>query len=392
MMAKKGKAEQTRARNIEELNEILKNSFSAIKKDMDDVNEKLHLFQNSLAEAKKKMDDSRKDFVTVDKLNALKIKIADVKEDIKRLDRAEEQLKKINEKLVDRDKFEAEKQNINERLDELKNQADLTEKTSRSAVTEARLKQFAKEMSAEINRMTDRIELYGKKGGEIVDEIAEKLRKETDRKVKEQDDKVNAKQAGLKEDVKKIVESERKESGKRMAKLMEGLNKAREEQKSLVSRSQMSEILRDVNREFDSIKDDVEDLKTLNKEIKQIRKDKLSKAYFEQQAEELSSRMNDMEERLKELGNEVKENSKLNRDVKALDAKVAKLRGKPEGKRGFSILTAANVLIVLAFALLAASLALYFTGRNYYMNYLIAGAVVSFVAGMAVRIVSVIRE
>ena len=71
---------------------------------------------------------------------------------------------------------------------------------------------------------------------------------------------------------------------------------------------------------------------------------------------------------------------------------MAKLSGKPAGKRKFSILTAANVLVILAFALLAVSLGLYFTNMGYYMNYVIIGAVVFFAAGIVIRIISVIRE
>ncbi len=399
-MAKKGRYGDARTRNFEELNAILKNSFSGIKKDMNDIRENIHILQTYSEDTRGIFDASKKDFVTIDKLNALKIKLADMNEEVKRLDRIESVLKAINDRTIDKDRFESERQKSKETIDELKNQVSFAERLGKSALTEARLKQLSNEVSAEINEMVQRLDSYEKKGGKVVDDIAEKLRKEIEGKIANLDERFNTKAASLREevgsetsqarvDVKSVLESERKESNRKMLKLLEGINKIRDENKKLITRNQVNDVLRSINKEFDALKEEIEDIKILRKDIKQIRKDKLNRAYFEQSMNDISKKVDSFGKDIAGLREELKYAKKAQKEMESAKNKAA--AGK--GRTGFfSVLMLANLLVVLAFILLGVSFTLYFFERTEFMNYVIVGAVLFFAAGIIIRIVSVIRE
>ncbi|MBU0535764.1 MAG: hypothetical protein KKE20_02275 [Nanoarchaeota archaeon] len=393
-MAKK---QEAGIRSFDDLNIILQNSFSGIKQDMNSLKDSIYLMQNSVDDNRKNLENAKKDFITVDKLNSFKIKLADMNEDVKRFYRIEAYVKKIDERLIDKDKFEAEKEKNREAINELKNSLQVVEKISKGTVTETRLKQLAKEVSAEINEMLKKLEGFEKKGGDVADKISEKIKSDNDKRVQDLDQKFSTAAGMLKEAVekktldtidenKRLLEKERKETDRKMLKLLDGINKIREENSKLVTKNQMNEVLRRVNAEFDSVKENIEDLKIQGKDIKQLRKDKLNKASFEQSMTEISKRVADLQDETNKLREEVKIGIKVQKDFNSMMKKTVKPK-----QRIINILTAANIFIVLAFLLLGVSLGMYFLQMPY-MNYAIIGAIVFFVAGIIIRIISVIRE
>lgn len=371
-MVKKSSEDDIKVRNFDELNNILKNSFSGIKRDMGSVKESLYLLQNYITDTKKDLLESKKDFVTIDKLNALKIKLADINESVKKLDLIEASLKKTDERLAGVAKLEADLKKLRELSNDLKNQVSLAERISKGAVTETKLRQLAKEVSAEINEMNKRLELYSEKGGDVVERVSDDLKEDVKENLEEQSKRFDGLADELKEEIKNFIESGKKESTRKMLKLLEGINKVREEQNRLVNRNQVNDVLRSVNSEFDSVKERINDLSMLKKDIKLVRRDKVSKNNFDQQAKDVNGKFADIE-----------------KDIETLKAKVSGAKSKKE--RRFSILTIANIFIVLAFILLGVSFAQYFLDRTGFMNYVIIAAVALFIIGIIIRVVSVLR-
>ncbi|MCX8147388.1 MAG: hypothetical protein N3D84_02885, partial [Candidatus Woesearchaeota archaeon] len=115
--------------NLNELDEALQKSFSAVKRDIEDLNSRLRMLQSSIIDIQKYLTNMQSDYVTIDKLNALKIKLADVNEEIKRLYRLEEAFKLLQERTIEKQKFEM-----------LKKKIDGFDKLQKTAVTEDKLK------------------------------------------------------------------------------------------------------------------------------------------------------------------------------------------------------------------------------------------------------------
>ena len=94
----------------------------------------------------------------------------------------------------------------------------------------------------------------------------------------------------------------------------------------------------------------------------------------------------------------MEDSNKLLRKIesKSANAKFACKQAQKESQEEpgwFSMLLVANIMIALSFMLLGVSFGMYYLSyRTEYLNYVIMGAVVLFVLGIMMRIISVMRE
>ncbi|MCX6707179.1 MAG: hypothetical protein NT001_03495 [Candidatus Woesearchaeota archaeon] len=404
---------------LNELEEALKNSFSNIKQDMSNLKENVLIVQNQVVHARNDSDSAKKDFITIDKLNAMKIKIADMNEEIKKTYMVQEAIKKLDAKIsekpentVEKKAFDAEKRKNSDMIAELKNQIDLIERSCKSAVTESRLKQLSSEVSAQINEMRKMISSFDEKGGKIIGAVSDRLKEDVEKKLNDADQRLakiseNSKEelrgaaAQMKEDVKEAIKLDRKETNRKLLKLLEGINTVREENLKYVSKNQVNDLLRSINTEFDAVKEQIAGMELLKKDIISLRRDKLNKESHEQQSSDINYKIEDLKDNLMSLNERIEENSNLLRNLEskqanASNARFASKQAKKENqkeKSRFSMLLFANILIALSFILLGVSFGMYYLSyRTEYLNYVIIGAVVLFVLGIIIRIISVLRE
>lgn len=409
---------------INELEEALKTSFLNIKQDMSGLKDNILIAQNQVVQARNDTDNSQKYFVTIDKLNAMKIKIADMNEELKKSYSIQESIKRLDAKISERSEgivekkaFDAEKRKNSDTIAELKNSLELVERAKKSAVTEARFKQLSQEVSVQINEMRNTISLFDEKGGKIIGTVSDKLREDVDKKIDDTEKRVDkriddaekriakvseaAKEdltgtAGqLKEEVKDIIRLDRKETSRKLLKLLEGINTVREENQKYVSKNQVNDLLRSINTEFDGVKEQIADMELLKKDIKSLRKDKLNRISHEQQSDEMKRQIDDVNDRIMQLSDRIDENrntiSKI--ESKSMNAKFVSRKAKRTGQSWFNMLIIANIMIALSFILLGVSFGMYYlVYKTEYMNYVIIGAVALFVIGIIMRIISVIRE
>jgi len=330
---------------LRRLDDALKASFSNIKEDITNLDQRLSFQLNSLKEMKKELEDSQKDFVTIDKINIIKIKIGDLKEELKALYRIEKELKETKDKSADKDKTDKE-------IDEIKKQLDSAEKTLKTIVTDNKFQKLVDEINSEFKEIRKSIHSVEEKGGSIVKGKLSKLEKDADEKYNLLNNKIDI---DLKNRYNVI--------NKKMEFVMDELQ-------NRTTKQQVNQLVRDVNKEFDSVKEVLYDIQMLKKDLKNVRRDKLGKAYFEQQIEGLKQEI----EKLRRKSGQ-------------------KESGKEKGwlRRIFSVYFFANLFIVLAFISLAASLAMYLIDLPGLMDYFIYTAVGLFILGIILRVIVVIR-
>lgn len=314
----------------------LRNSFSKIKGEMDDIKGKVEFQLAALKDMKKEFETSKNDFVTTDKINVLKIKVGDLREELKAVERLETRLREIEKKAADKEQTKI-------KIDELKDHIDSVEKTSKDAATGAKVEKLVREINDEFGRLRKSVKTIEEKGGSIVRDKLGKLEFDINKKTVSLGNKINL----IADEIKKYP-----------------------------AKQEINSLLRDINREFDEVKDSFEELRILRNDLKTVRREKLGKAYFEQQLEKLNSEMQELRTGIKELRKTGSRKEPVNKNK----------------KRKFNFYLFANIMIVLAFVLLGASLVLFFTDREGLMDYFIYGAIASFLIGVLTRIVVVMRE
>lgn len=314
---------------LRRLDTNLKNSFSKIREEIDGLKGKLEFQLAAMKDMKKELDDSKNDFVTVDKINILKIKIGDIMESLKAMERLD---KKIN----DVQSMSSSREQTENSLDEIRAKLDSVEKKAKSAIADSKFGKLVREMNEEFSKLRNSVKDVEEKGGSIVKDRLGKLEQELNRRIFSIEEKLSLLGSDLR---------------KRPAK------------------QEINQLLRSVNSEFDSIKEQLDDVRILRNDLKTIRRDKLNKASFEQQIIEIRGEMGNLKSAI--------ENIRRSRRI--------------EERKGISIYFIANILIALAFVLLGASLVLFFTGSESYMDYFIYGAIASFVLGLIMRVIAVFR-
>ena len=164
---------KTRLRNLDS---ALNTSFSKIKDEMGDLRGKLELQLTALKETKKELEDSKKDFVGIDKINVLKIKIGDLKEELKIVERLENRLKEIEKNAADREQTEA-------KINEIKDQLDAVEKVSSASASKNRLEKLVKEVNETFSQIKNAIHDIEERGGSVVRERLQRVDHDIDRKI-----------------------------------------------------------------------------------------------------------------------------------------------------------------------------------------------------------------
>ena len=312
----------------------LNNSFSKIKDEINGLKGKLEFHLTAMKEMKKEFDDSKKDFVGIDKINVLKIKIGDLREELKIVERLENRLKEIEKKAADREELEI-------KISEIKDQLDAIEKISGDSASNAKLERLVREVNDNFSQIKGIINDIEERGGSIVRERMGKIEHDIEKKIANVGNKSNI----LLEEIKKYP-----------------------------TKQEINKLLREVNKEFDEVKEQLEEVKILRNDLKTVRREKIGRRSFEEQLGNINKEIEDMKSQM----------SRIKRGFKGANDR--------EKKRKFNFYFFANFLIILAFVLLGVSLALFFTENEQYMDYLIYASIASFVLGVLTRIVLVVKE
>jgi len=355
--------------NVAILRARLREAFSKVKEEQEKLYKTIDTF-------KADMDAVKQDYVGKDKLNLLKLKIGEINETLKKIWDLEQDIKSLDEKTVNKTYFNQQLEIINEDMDDLKQGLATLNK---EYVSEFQVKELVDGINKEFNDIKEKVTAMKS----IKDTITSReLRKRTDELHKRMDDNTK---------LLRKTEEELRHSGKK-----------NEESLQEKYKKDSDELRKKVVAQDDS--------------IESIRRSTVERKDFHRYVKQLEDENHVMKNELKDLKAELREIDRLRIAIKRIE------QGKPAGLPGLvmkrTVVTEtsktaspkfkvseevaesnsnhkgtkvfANVLIVLAFLSLMASVAMYFWMPDYYL-YPTMAAIGLFLVGIIMRIAVVVK-
>ncbi len=361
------------ARNIEQINEALRNSFAAIKQDMLDLKSSINVQAHDLRELKQNQEALRGEFVTADKLNLVKIRIGELNESLKRIWGIEEQIKALEDKIVSKAFVNQQVDGVAIKVNDIKGKL---ESFTKSYVSEMQIKKLLEDLNKELNSLRSNIEEVKT----IKDTISQRTMEKVAFKLNSKIEDVRSQFGALSSDVKSSIEE---------------LRKAHQ---NLVSENQINDLLNDINEEFDKVK---EVLYQNNNAIEQLRENAASseksiKSSFKRDIEQMNSRLlllqNDMGEARRVQNAPVysapaKKSAKGKKETPQIEIKQVPVK-RPARKIKFF----ANLLISVAFVSFILSITAFVVDNPSFSDNLAVVAVVTFAAGILLRFMVYMRK
>ena len=215
----------TKVRDFRELDGVLSNSFGNIKKDMRYLQETQTQQLTSTNEIKSLIKGMREDFVTVDKFNILKIKIAEINENLKKLWDLDKKVIELDSKSLAESDFDQQASLWENEFEKVRQ--DLEDLKDKSA-SEKQLKKLVQDINDEFDKVKENIDQIRNIKNTIT-------RGELDKRTLMLNNQAEDLRTGLKKIEKRIKEK--------------------------VSVKQAEELVDDINSEFDVVKETVENLK-----------------------------------------------------------------------------------------------------------------------------------
>lgn len=358
-------------KDIAVLHESLKNSFASIKQDMDEIKAEIRSSQTAQTATAKELRDElesiKQQFVSADKFNVVKIRLAELSDQLRKVDKLEKTSQEIHQELEGKWKTLA---SLATSVDDLKSELSAVDKTAKAAVTENEMTKLVEEVNKEFDAMKEDISSIEGKGGKVADLRISRFKEE--------------------------VESRLEELQARVQRLQE----ASAEQ---VKRSSVETLITDINAEFDQAKKSIEDahdaMKDMKTELQELRREAATK---EDVGEELKQMRKALTAVRADVRNTMPRSMVFQDDEKpraVLKEALAKLSRRKEKvvvmddtppKRN-RLLLASTLIIILSFFGLGVSVVVFFLDVDYLMNYLIIASIIVFVLGIMLRVAALLK-
>jgi uncharacterized integral membrane protein len=425
---------------LAQLNVILKNSFAGIKKDMSELKERQEESLSTTFKLKQDVEQIKDDYVSKDKLNALKIKVGEINESLKKIWDLDASLKNVDSRKTDKTEFEAKFSRLKEEIS--RKLSELNANTS-------------KKITENSNALNKNIEIVNNNAAKIFSRINEQMKiVATKSQLRELTSDLAQEFTSVKRDVAEIKKIKDTITASELEKRTGLLNarvdllarevlKTNEQASKYITSEEVKSIVDAINREFDSLKSEVSEIMRLRKYISLVESELLSKKEFARNLSEVSSQIEVAKKEIREI----RENSRayarhadIEKTIRGMEAlftrkildlekevmdlkrferrhdtesfqeakKIEKIekfyekpvkaetRAEPKIQRErkplnflpfLSIISI--ILIVLAFAGLAGAVISYFALEPVWTNYLTIGAVAAFVVGIVLRVIVV---
>lgn len=357
---------------LERLKAILKNSFAAIKRDMDELKEFRNQQLRGSFELKQDFDKVKEEYVTKDRLNLLKIKIGEINDSLKKLWDIEEEIKQLDNKTVSKSLFD-------QRMQEFSSESD--KKLADIKVSIAQLREDAKQFVSK-KQIKDLITDINDEFNIIHKELADVKKKRdiaTAREVKSRADELNKKIELL---AKELVDTNKKVS-------------------TMIRKEQVENLVKQIDEELDDIKTDMSEIQKVKKYVSLVESDAVKHKDLKNETKDLEDDINDLRDELSELKNELKgEFKKAVKGVKreeviVKEEKKAKFKPKNELEQKKPYRTTmfiGNFFIGIAFALIIAAIIAFFAVEPAWADTLSITAVISFVLGIILRVIVIMKR
>jgi hypothetical protein len=425
---------------LSQLKLILKNSFAGIKTDMDEIKSKQSESLSASLRLREDVEMMKDDYVPKDKVNALKIKVGEINDTLKKLWDLDSSIKAVDEKKTDKKEFET-------RFEKLKD--EIQKKLSEmNAASNRRIVEYT-------NSITKNIEDVNNNSAKVFSKISEQMKVfATKNQLKDLVQNFTQEFIAVKADVAEIKkikdtitasELEKRTAliNSRVDLLAKEILKTNQNVSQQVTSEQVKSVVDSINREFDVLKAEISELIKLKKYMGLVESEALSKKDFEKQLANIHSEIDAEKKEIRELRehsrlyarySDIERNMKgmesvLTRKILDLEKEVISLKiferrydtelvkeskkiekierlyekpvaaetrmepkylreGRPLNFLPF-LSVVSIILIILAFVGLAGAIISYFALEPVWTNYLTIGAVVAFVVGIVLRVIVV---
>ena len=360
-----------KVRTFRELDDVLRNSFGNIKKDMLNLHETQSQQLTSTREIKSMIESMKSNFVSIDKFNLLKIKIAELNENLKKLWDLDKKVVELDAKTVAEADFDQQASEWENEFEKIRQDiSSVKEKSS----TETQLKKLVQDINDEFDKVKENIDQVRNikntitkgeldKPTDILNSQADDVRKGLKKAEKEIKNKVGVKQveelitdinsefdevkeliAGVKQEQEKFVK--KTDSNKRFKKVEDRIKELRaevsimsSENENFLTKTQAENLIDDVNKEFDSVKIEIDKSFSQIKQVKDsflrkkefIEADKDLRVEIEVLEKGLKDNANDLVELRNEMSREVEKKisyEDMSEEVKDLKNEIDRVRGK----------------------------------------------------------------
>ncbi len=361
--------------DFDRLNAILKNSFAAIKMDIDELKEFRTQQLKSSYEQKQEMDRVKEDYVAKDRLNLLKIKIGEINDSLKKVWDIEENLKKLDANKVPKSLFDQKVQElnseINKRVTEIKLSVSQLREDSKQFISKNQIKELIDDVNGEFNI--------------VHKEVAElKSRKEmfSVNEVKKRNEELNRKLDLL---AKEIIDTNKKLA-------------------LMIKKDQVEDLVKQINLELDDMKVEMNEIYKLKKYVSFVESDMIKQKDLRKSTKDIEGDLIDLRDTVSDLKREFKKDvekkvKSVERDIVVKEDKRAESRPKIAIKENEKVkkpyrktLILGNILIGLAFLLLIFAIIAFFAVEPSWTDLLSVVSIISFVMGILLRVIVILKR
>ncbi len=360
-------------RTIGQINEALRNSFAAIKQDMLDIRSSINVQAHDLREMKGAFDTLKGESVTSDKLNLVKIRIGELNESLKRIWGIEEQLKALEDKLVSKAFVNQQTDGLSIKINDLRGKL---ESFAKSYVSELQAKKLVEDINKELNSLRTGVDEVKSIKDTISQRTLEKIAFKMNGRLEDLNSRFNV----LSSEVKSSIED------------------LRNQNKNVVSEKQVSDLIHDINNEFDRVKEVLHNNSTAIEQLREsvMNSERSVKSSFKRELEHTNSRLallqGEMSSKAAVYSAPVRPEKKSKgkkeiASVPPVEIKGASVR-KPLRKTRFF----ANLLIAAAFVSFILSIISFIVDNPSMSDSFGVVALVTFIIGLLLRFIIFMRK
>lgn len=352
----------------------------------------------------------KRDFTPLGRFNLIKIKVAEMEEELPRLTRAEDAIRTLDSMTVKEQALQKLVQELRADIANTRKQAD-----SRIGLTEDKIQQTIQQTEHKIKQTDDKIlQTYGQTQTKIA-----QAHQETLTKVAQLGQETNKEFEAVKKDMSYVEAKGGKVVDKRLiafksdfTKIVEDLKKTvreyRDEHAKLVKKEQVENLIQDMNKMMDDVKTN---MSYLTEELGEVAQTAHHVKKVADETEHLPAKVKSTHqnmEKLKEavakdieaLKNSIQEiGEKTQKKLESLEhvgatKKLAFDEVKTGNGKGRVISITSNVIIVISFVLLFIAAGLFLAGKPNQgtIDRLLISAILVFVLGIILRIVAYMRK
>ncbi|HME86918.1 MAG TPA: hypothetical protein VKE88_00735 [Candidatus Nanoarchaeia archaeon] len=387
--------------SISQINRALENSFSAIKRDMNELKLIAHTNADQFSTLRKDIEALKGESAPKDKMNVLKIKVGELNEEIKKMWELDKKIEALKAPQFDRKSLRIELNELNTKL--IATELRLQEYNKRAA-TEAQVRSVVTNVNTEFNKVLAELRNIEIKKDELGRKIISQFESKIDKKFAAEHDAISA----LRKEVKNYVHKDElkvviKELSNDLDSMRKELATSQKDNKAFVKEGEIQNLVKNINKEFDGVAHELESIKKQGKEF-------VTAGQIKGLIKDIADEFDDVKSQISSLQDVKSDSDKFRKQTEKVVSQMQKQvkTSKVSDSYGASVVmnkpmkvasvqpyrktyAFGNVMIFASFMLLIASIGSYYFSMSMAMDNFAVGAVATFVVGMIARMTAVLK-